>query len=1022
MSLWRFNLGAGSAEQGDGSAINRDTRTECFLQADGSYDWSRQEGQRRFLRMAKERGVPYFLAFLNSPPVYFTQNGLATNTGRGGTLNLRDDCYDDFAQYMATTMRGLEEHDGIHIDYISPVNEPDGHWNWQGPKQEGSPATNRETARLVRETSQEFLRQGVNTQIMVNESSDLRCLLGIYKTTWERGNTLRTFFSKDSTTTYLGDTPQVPKLTLGHSYWTNTPVKRMKRIREQLRKECRDLGIGFWQSEICIMSNDEEIGGGGGYDFSMKTALYVARIIHHDLAYADAESWSWWRACGGNYKDGLIRVWNRQQRARDSRLLWTMGNYSRFVRPGAVRYDISGNDDPRGLMLTAFRNKDGQWVVVAINYSDKEQPLDLSFSDGSQTQWKCYRTSDTEGETLKPVTADNVLPARSITTFVEVAPVAVVASEGAWCWFADPRALHYNDATYIGYIDVHGNVKATQYDWQRQKKTDVLVRSFFQPDDHNNPTFLVLPDGRVMIFYTRHTDEPCIWYRISQKPGDITALGEEKRLATKNNTTYPSPFILSDDPQHIYLCWRGIGWHPTIARLTMPDADDNCTFDYGPYQIVQSTGARPYAKYASNGKDKIYVAYTTGHPDNEQPNWLYFNVIDINHGQGPVLRDLLGRQLSVVSEGTFHVNKSEAYAAEYPATIVDRTAQTRNWVWQIALDNKLSSSPNDQTTKQPTPVVAYTHIDEAKTTHEYWLARWDDGDYKSSPTWQTSAVAPGGHAFHQNWDKTERCYSGGMAIDPDDTNQLYLSIPTKDGAFDRDGTNEIWHYTLAADGSVSNKEQVTRGSEKGNARPYVIPGSAGSKLRLTWMQGDYYYWMVNKWYPKGYPTAIMCDAPIVAELDEQDSLQPELDELNSLQSELDKRNSLQGAERVGEAPKDIVLTPGKPVTLTLRPDTASYAGVLFTATLSSLSFGEGSGVGFTYSISPDDQHPVVTIGDRTFRSQNRLLSSDAWAQHSTGTNGDSHPTKLTAVTLTLCYDGRTLTILRDGYVDQVIAF
>ena len=991
LSLWRFNLGAGSAEQGEAAAINRDTRTECLLQADGSYDWSRQEGQRRFLRMAKERGVPYFLAFLNSPPVYFTQNGLATNTGRGGTLNLRDDCYDDFAQFMATAMRGLEERDGIHIDYISPVNEPDGHWNWQGPKQEGSPATNREIARLVKATSEAFQRQGVSTQIMVNESSDLRCLLGVYKTSWERGNTLRTLFSKDSTATYLGDTPLVPRLILGHSYWTNTPVKRMKKIRQQLREACRDLGVGFWQSEICIMQNDEEIGGGGGYDFSMKTALYVARIIHHDLAYADAESWSWWRACGGNYKDGLICVWNRQQRARDSRLLWALGNYSRFVRPGAVRYDVSGKEDPNGLMLTAFRNKDGQWVVVAINYSDKEQPLDLAFSDGSQTQWQCYRTSDVEGETLKPVTVDNVLPARSITTFVASVPTSVVAAEGAWCWFADPRALHYKDATYIGYIDVHGNVKATQYDWLHNRKTDVLVRSYFQPDDHNNPTFLVLPDGRVMIFYTRHTDEPCIWYRISQKPSDITALGEEKRLETKNNTTYPSPFILSDDPQHIYLCWRGIGWHPTIARLTMPDSDDNCTFDYGPYQMVQSTGARPYAKYASNGKDKIYVAYTTGHPDNEQPNWLYFNVIDINKGQGPLLRDIEGRQLSVISEGTFHVNKSEASATTSgasapsitPATIIDRTAQTRNWVWQIALD------------VEERPVVAYTHINEAKTTHEYWLARWD------GQQWQTSAVAPAGHAFHQNWDKTERCYSGGMAIDPDDTRQLYLSIPTKDGAFDHDGTNEIWHYTLAADGTVSNKEQVTRGSTKSNARPYVIPGSAGSKLRLTWMQGDYYYWMVNKWYPKGYPTAIMCDAqhPMVT-------------------------TPTTPSIKLPNTP--LVLTPEEPVTLTLHPDTANYAGVLFTATVQGdlqsphRSFGEGSGVGFTYSISPDDQRPVVTIGDRTFRSQNRLLSSDAWAQHSTGTNGDSHPTKLATVTLTLCYDGRTLTILRDGYVDQVI--
>ena len=46
----------------------------------------------------------------------------------------------------------------------------------------------------------------------------------------------------------------------------------------------------------------------------------------------------------------------------------------------------------------------------------------------------------------------------------------IVTDEGAWCWFADPRALHYENesgtinATYIGYIDVHGNVKATQYD------------------------------------------------------------------------------------------------------------------------------------------------------------------------------------------------------------------------------------------------------------------------------------------------------------------------------------------------------------------------------------------------------------------------------------------------------------------------------------------------------------------------------------------------------------------------------
>ncbi|MBQ3827573.1 MAG: glycoside hydrolase family 30 protein, partial [Prevotella sp.] len=349
------------------------------------------------------------------------------NTGRGGTINLREDCYDDFADYMAKAVKGLQEHHGIHIDYLCPVNEPDGHWNWQGPKQEGSPATNREIVRLVRETSNALLREGLNTRILVNESSDYRCLLGIYKTTWERGNTIRTFFSKDSTDTYLGNIPHVPHLMVGHSYWTNTPVTYMREIREQLRDTLAKYNLRFWQTELCIMSNDEEIGGGNGYDFTMKTALYVARIIHHDLCFANAESWSWWRAAGENYKDGLIRIFSKDHLksgyAKDSRLLWSLGNYSRFIRPGAIRYEVKGSSDfnPYGVMCSAYRNQNGQWVAVAINYSEQPQHFTLRLSDDDILQWQMYRTSDQEGETLLPIGSskgNTSLPPRSITTFV----------------------------------------------------------------------------------------------------------------------------------------------------------------------------------------------------------------------------------------------------------------------------------------------------------------------------------------------------------------------------------------------------------------------------------------------------------------------------------------------------------------------------------------------------------------------------------------------------------------------------
>ena len=80
----------------------------------------------------------------------YKRQGLATNTGRGGTANLKPECYEKYARFLADVVEGIEKHDGIKFNYICPFNEPDGHWNWVGPKQEGSPATNREVARTVR--------------------------------------------------------------------------------------------------------------------------------------------------------------------------------------------------------------------------------------------------------------------------------------------------------------------------------------------------------------------------------------------------------------------------------------------------------------------------------------------------------------------------------------------------------------------------------------------------------------------------------------------------------------------------------------------------------------------------------------------------------------------------------------------------------------------------------------------------------------------------------------------------------
>lgn len=550
----------------------------------------------------------------------------------------------------------------------------------------------------------------------------------------------------------------------------------------------------------------------------------------------------------------------------------------------------------------------------------------------------------------------------------------VVADEGAWCWFADPRAIHYKNAagtinsSYLGYIDVHGNVKATQMDYLTGHRTEVLVRSYFQPDDHNNPTFLVLPDERIFIIYSRHTDEAAFYYRISQKPGDITTLGAEHRIATANNTTYPSPFIMADDPNHVYLCWRGIGWHPTIGRLTMPDENDDMKFDWGPFQMVQSTGARPYAKYHSNGKDKIYVTYTTGHPDNEQPNWVYFNVVNINKGNGAILEDIKGNKLSTIADGKFNVKKTNDYKNAYPYTVVDAPSDRRDWVWQTTLD------------KDQNPVIAMVRINGGKSQHDYHYAKWTGSE------WRVTFLANGGGRFHSS--NTEYCYSGGMALDPESPNQIYLSVPV-------DGVYEIHKYTVDADGKVAATEAVTKNSAKNNVRPWVLPGSANSPLRLAWMNGDYYYWLVQKNYPKGYPTDIRCDYAW-----------PETATVSAPVATKTYGKAMAAAD------KETLALPSALSKFTLninaKVNADNYGGVILTA--GNVVFG----------LDKETVLPYVTVNGKRYNSSNKLYTSDNWAINSGGTGGDNWPTHMAEFNTTITYDGSNLCVYRAGVLDQKV--
>ena len=160
LSCWRVNLGAGSAEQGTKSNITDETRrASCFQKSDATYDWTRCDGQQWFMKRAKDYGVPHFLLFSNSAPVHMTKNGKANADNQSMSCNLKDDCYDDFAEFLATVTQHFVD-EGYNVTYIDPVNEP--RFDWKDG-QEGSPWENTSIAELVRQLDKSITRRNLST-------------------------------------------------------------------------------------------------------------------------------------------------------------------------------------------------------------------------------------------------------------------------------------------------------------------------------------------------------------------------------------------------------------------------------------------------------------------------------------------------------------------------------------------------------------------------------------------------------------------------------------------------------------------------------------------------------------------------------------------------------------------------------------------------------------------------------------------------------------------------------------------
>lgn len=417
LSMWRYNIGAGSAEQGDSSSIVDEWRRAALVNGNTVQTSDRIKAQNWFLVAAKKRGVQQFLGFLNSPPVQLTVNGKAHATA--GKNNIDSSQFNAYADYVVNAIKTIKRSTGINFNYISPVNEPQ--WDWSDNNQEGCPYDNNHISGILKSFNKSFTKNNLSTKLLITEAGQINYLLPESNKP-KRDNQVKEFFNP-SYANYVGNLSKISNTIAAHSYFTTSPLSKAMDLRGKVRDAVAQIkGLEYWQSEYCILGdNDGEING-DKRDLSINAGLYVAKVIYEDLAGANASAWQWWIAVSAyDYKDGLVYVDKNATDGNyhDSKMLWAMGNYSRFIRPGMQRVDFQSSSNE--LHVSAFKNAQTKSVVlVLVNETTNAVPVTLDNTAAIKDKKITTYITDTTRNLEKNIMQwDNIsIPSRSIVTVV----------------------------------------------------------------------------------------------------------------------------------------------------------------------------------------------------------------------------------------------------------------------------------------------------------------------------------------------------------------------------------------------------------------------------------------------------------------------------------------------------------------------------------------------------------------------------------------------------------------------------
>jgi len=190
------------------------------------------------------------------------------------------------------------------------------------------------------------------------------------------------------------------------AYAWPTDVNGGKRNKEVWQTDMS--GLKYWPEE--------------GPSTDINNAVAVAGWIHSALTVGEASAWLWgfYESYFLDDNQGLALT---KGGATAAKRYYTLGNYSRFVRPDFVAVEVVGNSN-HDVLLSAYHGPDGTVVVVAVNKGTVAVSLPIAITGGTAPAM-LTPTVTSATDNLKDFTAVTLtggsftamLPSMSVTTF-----------------------------------------------------------------------------------------------------------------------------------------------------------------------------------------------------------------------------------------------------------------------------------------------------------------------------------------------------------------------------------------------------------------------------------------------------------------------------------------------------------------------------------------------------------------------------------------------------------------------------